>query len=155
MPELISFPPNPLIGTWKLISATAIRSEGSTDKEVYGANPTGYLIYTLEGRMMVMFAKRNRPSFSEVVQSPFSDEMNAVPLDVLSQAFKTFNAYAGTYRVKGDTVIHHLEIASIPNRVGTDLVRTFSVRKNQLTLKTPSIFSNSIEQFFELLWERI
>jgi hypothetical protein len=147
--------PHPLIGTWRLISAIAIRSDGSVDTAVYGANPTGHLIYTPEGHMMVMFAKQNRPSFSQAVQSPFSDEMNAVPLEDLSLAFKTFNAYAGTYTVQGDRVIHHLEIASIPNRVGTDLIRTFMINENQLTLKTPSISNSGIEQTFELVWQRI
>jgi hypothetical protein len=53
---------NPLIGIWKLISATAIHADGTVAPEVYGKNPVGYITYTLDGHMMVMFAKSELPS---------------------------------------------------------------------------------------------
>ncbi|WP_196513594.1 lipocalin-like domain-containing protein [Nostoc sp. NZL] len=67
----------------------------------------------------------------------------------------TFNAYAGTYTLSGNTVTHQIEIASIPNRVGTKLVRTFTLSENRVTLLTPPVFSDGVEQVFELVWERI
>jgi hypothetical protein len=146
---------NPLIGIWKLISATAIYSDGTIDPEVYGTNPSGYITYTADGHMMVMFSKSDRPPFSQDVRSPFSDEMRSLSLEALAQAFMTFNAYAGSYTLQGNTVTHHLEVASIPNRVGTDLVRTFTISENRLTLKTSPTFNNGVSQVFELVWERL
>lgn len=146
---------NPLIGIWKLISATAIHSDGTVTAEVYGANPTGYITYNAEGHMMVMFSRSDRSPFSQEVQSPLSGEMSTVPIEELTRAFTTFNAYAGTYTLNGNTVSHHLEIASIPNRVGTTLVRTFVLSENQLTLKTPPARIDGIEKVFELVWEHI
>jgi Lipocalin-like domain len=153
--EHASIPSDLLIGTWHLISAIAILPDGTLDSEAYGCNPSGYLTYTPDGHMMVLFSRSDRPPFSQAVQSPFSEEMRSVPLEELAQAFITFNAYAGTYTVQGNTVTHHLIIASIPNRVGTDLVRTFTVNENRLTLTTASTFKNGIEQIFELVWERL
>ena len=53
---------NPLIGIWKLISAIAIHSDGTINSEVYGTHPVGYIAYTLDGHMMVMFSKSELPS---------------------------------------------------------------------------------------------
>lgn len=81
--------------------------------------------------------------------------MQSLPVEELAQAFTTFNAYAGTYTVSGNTVTHQIKIASIPNRVGTTLVRTFTLNESRLTLVTPPVLSDGVEAVFELLWERI
>jgi len=138
---------NPLIGIWKLISATAIHADGTVTPGVYGANPIGYITYTSDGHMMVMFSRIDR--------SPLSQEMQSLPTEELAQAFTTFNAYAGTYTLSGNTVTHQIEIASIPNRVGTTLVRTFTLSESRLTLKTPLALNDGVETVFELVWERI
>jgi Lipocalin-like domain len=146
---------NPLIGTWKLIGATAINPDGSVEPELYGSNPNGYITYTFDGHMMVMFSRSDRRLFSQDVRSPLSKEMQSMPIEELAQAFITFNAYAGTYTLNGNTVTHHINVASIPNRIGTDLVRTFTFSDNQLALKTPSIIVDGIPKVFELVWERV
>jgi hypothetical protein len=99
--------------------------------------------------------RSDRPPLSQEVQSPLSSQMQSLPVEELAQAFTTFNAYAGTYTLSGNTVIHHIEIASIPNRVGTTLVRTFTLSENRLTLKTLPVLSDGVETVFELVWERI
>lgn len=134
--------------------AIAIHADGTVQPEVYGAHPVGYITYTADGYVMVMFSRGDRPPFSSAIQSPLSQEMQSQPIEALAQAFTTFNAYAGTYTVNGNTVSHHLEIASIPNRVGTTLVRTFTLSGNQITLRTPETCGNGVATAFELLWER-
>ena len=146
---------NPLIGIWKLISVIAIQSDGMINSEVYGTHPVGYITYTLDGHIMVMFSRSDRSLLSQEVQSPLSPEMQSLPTEELAQAFTTFNAYAGTYTLNGNTVTHQIEIASIPNRVGTMLVRTLTLSESRLTLKTPPVLSDGVETVFELVWERI
>ncbi|MGL5076699.1 MAG: lipocalin-like domain-containing protein [Waterburya sp.] len=145
---------NPLIGIWKLVSAIAIQSDGTIDSEVYGTHPVGYITYTLDGHMMVMFAKSDRTFLSQDIRSPFSKDIYDLPIEEYAQAFLTFNAYAGTYEINGDHVMHHVAIASIPNRVGTKLVRTFTVQGDQLTLTTPQTLSDGVPKVFQLMWER-
>jgi Lipocalin-like domain len=144
-----------LLGTWKLISAIAILPDGSIEPDVYGVNPVGYITYTSEERMMVMFAKRDRAPFSIDVKSPLGKDIQKLPVAELAEAFTSFNAYAGTYELNGNIVIHHIEIASIPNRVGTDLVRTFSLNGDRVTLKTLPTLSDGVLKVFELAWERV
>ena len=146
---------NPLIGIWKLISAIAIQLDGMINSVVYGNHPVGYITYTSDGHIMVMFSRSDRSPLSQEVQSPLSPQMQSLPVEELAQAFTTFNAYAGTYTLSGNTVIHQIEIASIPNRVGTTLVRTFTLSENRLTLSTPPVLSDGVETVFELVWERI
>ncbi|KAB8315402.1 lipocalin-like domain-containing protein [Tolypothrix campylonemoides VB511288] len=146
---------NPLIGIWKLISATAIHADGTVTPDVYGTHAVGHLHYTLDGHMMVMFSRSNRPPLSQEVQSPLSPELQSLPVEELAQAFTTFNAYAGTYTLSGNTVTHQIEIASIPNRVGTALVRSFTLSENRAMLSTPPVLSDGVEKVFELVWERI
>ena len=146
---------NPLIGIWKLISAIAIGSDGTINSEVYGTHPVGYITYTSDGHMMVMFSKSDRSPLSQEVRSPLTPQMQSLPPEELAQAFTTFNAYAGTYTLSGNTVTHLIAIASIPNRVGTTLVRTFTLSESRLTLSTQPVLSDSGQTVFELVWERI
>jgi Lipocalin-like domain len=146
---------NLLIGTWRLLSAIAIYSDGTMNSEVYGADPTGYITYTVQGHMMVMFSRSDRSRFSKDIQSPLSREIQFLSMEECAQAFATFNAYAGTYTVEGNTVTHQIEVASIPNRVGTTLVRTFTLNEDQVTLNTQPAFDDGIETVFELVWKRV
>lgn len=142
--------PNPLVGTWTLVAIRAIAPDGSVDPEAYGPSPVGRLTYTADGHMTVLFAQGDRPPLSHSPASPF--QLEAVPLPELAQAFSSFSAYAGTYTLAGNTVTHHVAIASIPNRTGTDLVRILSLEGDRLTLKTlPSTNSTHVE----LIWQRL
>ncbi|NJL78816.1 MAG: lipocalin-like domain-containing protein [Richelia sp. RM2_1_2] len=145
---------NPLLGTWKLISITAIFPDGKIDKEAFGINPIGYITYTPEGKIMVIFSKSERPLLSGNSASPLTTAIHSVPIEERSQAFSNFNSYAGSYTLDGNTVIHHVEIALIPNRVGKSLTRTFTLNENRITLTTPLSKSDDTPKF-ELVWERI
>ncbi len=145
---------NPLLGTWKLISITAIFPDGNVDKEAFGANPIGYITYTIEGKMMVIFSKGDRTLLSGNSASPLTAAIHQVPIEERSQALSTFNSYAGSYTFDGNKVIHHVEIASIPNRVGKNLTRNFKLDGNRVTLTTPPSKSDDAQKF-ELVWERV
>lgn len=146
---------NPLIGTWKLISITAIFPDGTVNTQAFGANPIGFITYSNVGKMMVIFSKSERSLLSGNSASPLTDAIHSVPIEERAQAFSTFNSYAGNYTIDGNKVIHHVEIASIPNRVGKSLTRTFTLNGNRVTLKTPPSKSDDIPKIFELVWQRI
>lgn len=146
---------NPLLGTWKLISVTAIFPDGNINNEAFGTNPIGYITYTPEGKMMVIFSKSERPLLSGNSASPLTAAIHSVPIEERAQAFSSFNSYAGSYTLDGNKVIHHVEIASIPNRVGQSLIRSFKLDGNRVTLKTPPSKSDDVPKVFELVWERI
>jgi hypothetical protein len=137
-----------LVGTWRLVSASASTETGQVNAAPYGARPTGTVTYTANGRVTLMI------SYSDRVPLTGADRI-ASSAEERAEAFRTFFAYAGRYSVSGDAVTHHVEISSVPNWVGTDLTRVLSVVGNRLVLKTPPLSVGGSIQATELVWERV
>ena len=134
-----------LVGTWKLVSASSTTSSGERGETPYGPNPVGYLTYTGDGRVTAMISYGGRKSLS----------FGGGKLEEQAEAFKTFLAYGGWYTLSGDKVIHHIEISSIPNYVGKDLVRSVKFQGDQIVLVTPPTPVNGRNQTVELIWQRL
>lgn len=137
-----------LVGTWKLVSASSIRASGERDDAPYGLRPVGFLTYTGDGRVSALISHDGRKPLTLGAKPP-------ALLEEQSEAFKTFLAYAGRYRLSGDKVIHLVEISSIQNWVNTELVRKMRFHGNQLVLVTPPTMSGGKIQTFELVWQRL
>jgi hypothetical protein len=115
-----------LIGTWKL---TAFVREVSATGERYnqlGEHPEGYLGYAADGRMYAILVAGERVKPHE--QAPTDEE--ALKL------YRSMIAYAGTYTVEGNKVIHHVDISWNGARAGGDQVRFFTLQGDTLTIKT-------------------
>ena len=84
-----------------------------------------------------------------------SSDSRSVPAEEEAEAFRTFLAYAGRYRLDGDQVIHHVEISSIQNWVDTDLIRTIKFEGTRIVLATPPAPDAGKIQTFELVWQRL
>lgn len=136
-----------LIGTWKLISAWSTRPSGDR-VALYGEHPIGFLTYTKEGRMSAMLTDSDRPRLS-------SEDRTAAPAAERAAAFSNFSAYAGTFRIENGHVIHHVEISSLQNWVGTDQVRRMKLEGNRLTLWPPARTLGGEQRVNELVWERV
>ncbi|MGD0132168.1 MAG: lipocalin-like domain-containing protein [Bryobacteraceae bacterium] len=136
---------NKLVGTWKLVSASTTTSTGERSETPYGLDPVGFLTYTDDGRITAMISHSARKAL-------FS---GGGSLEEQAEAFKTFFGYAGRYTVNGDKVTHHVEISSIENYVGRDLVRNVKFQGDRITLVTPPTPVNGKTQIFELIWERL
>lgn len=132
-----------LTGTWKLISVASTTQAGERDEAPYGANPVGRLTYS-NGRVSAMISYDGRKPLSI-----------GAGTEEQAEAFKTFLAYAGRYTLLGDKVTHFVEIASLQNWVGKDLVRYIRFEDNRITLVTPPTPSNGKLQTFELVWQRL
>jgi hypothetical protein len=133
-----------LVGTWKLVSVTSTTSAGERDEAPCGRNPAGFLTYGVDGRVFAMISHDGRKPLSVAVRA-----------EEQAEAFKTFLAYAGSYTLRGEKVIHHIEVSSIQNYVGTDLVRSVQFEGDRIVLVTPPTPSNGKMQTFELIWQRL
>ncbi len=137
-----------LVGTWKLVSARDTPEKGEV-RDAFGLNPTGFLTYTADRRMMAIltFDGRKPLSVPDYISAP-SDERAA--------AFATLVAYAGTYTFTGDRVIHHVEVAWMQNFVKTDQTRFIvNLQHDSLTLRTPPFLKGGVRVTQELVWERV
>jgi Lipocalin-like domain len=139
---------NKVVGTWKLVSVVSKTEQGQVNKTVYGEHPKGFITYGADGRMMVVITEDGRKPLSV-------NDRVAAPMEERAQAFSTMTAYAGTYTFSGDKVVHHVEIASIPNWVGSDQSRTVKLQGDRLIITTPPLSRGGTMQTLELTWERL
>ena len=101
--------PNPLIGAWRLETYEA----RTGDEVLYplGEDAKGYIMYTPDGYMSVLMMAAGRTNFAAGDMLAGTDEEKLA-------AASTFIAYCGQYEFLGDRVIHKIETAFYPNRVG-------------------------------------
>lgn len=110
-------------GVWRLVSYE-IEIQATGQKEpVMGNNPTGYVIFTPEGRVWFVLTGEGRKPAKTVQE-------RADLLDSLV-------AYTGTYRIEGDKWITQVEVAWNPAWVGTEQARSFKVDGERLSVLTP------------------
>lgn len=120
-----------LIGSWKLASFEIVKHDGT--KKTWGSNPHGILIYTTEHTMSVS------------INSELSEEPND-----LQTIFNGILFYAGSYQIKDLNVIHVVENATDPKRIGEKMIRKAMLTGNQLSLIAEGEYGRAI-----LIWERI
>lgn len=89
--------------------------------------PVGLLIYLPSGFMSVNFAGSSRP--------PFLREFSPT-LAALAAAGSAYGGYAGRWEVieARHEVLHHVEAAFIPNRMGRTIRRSYSFEENSRVL---------------------
>src|SRR3990170_1095922 len=121
-----------LIGTWQLVAVSRQTPDGKRDDAPFGKHPSGILIYTADGHTSVIISYDNRKRLS-------SDDRLAASVEEKAKAFDTSFGYDGRYTCSNNRVVHHATIASVPNWVGTDMLRIIRSADNQLTLSTPPL----------------
>jgi hypothetical protein len=134
-----------LIGTWELVSTVTIRPNGERIPR-YGEHAVGFLTYTRDGRMSVILTNADR--------KPLSGDQFTAPAAERAEAFSGSSAYAGRYTIEGDRVVHHVEAATLPNRVNEDEARRMILRGNRLTLSAPTTVAGE-QRIIEIVWERL
>ena len=138
---------NPLLGTWKLKSFVRQDLATGDRRPALGEHPEGYLGYAPDGRMYALFVAGDR-----VVPA------DAQPTDgERAQLHKSMIAYAGTYTIADDKVVHHIDIAWNNARLGSDQIRFFKLDGERLILTTERNKSpiDGSEGFGVLEFERI
>ena len=104
------------VGTWELVLITRQAPDGKRDDAPFGKRPSEMLICTADGHTSVIISYDDRKPFS-------SNDRLAASVQEKATAFDTSFGYAGRYTCSNNRVLHHATIASVPNWVGTDMVR--------------------------------
>jgi Lipocalin-like domain len=136
-----------LIGTWKLISFVQEVAETGERSHAMGPHPDGYLSYAKDGRMSMIAVEADRIRPREAVPSAAER----------AQLYDTLAAYAGTYTVEGNTVIHHVDISWNDGWTGTDQVRFFTLDGGTLTIKSTPTKSpgDGREVVWTAVWQKV
>ncbi|QIS18828.1 lipocalin-like domain-containing protein [Nocardia terpenica] len=118
-----------LVGRWRLTAWTATDETGAVTMP-FGDHPQGSLVYTAGGWMSGQLAAVDRPELSTPSALGGTETERA-------EAYSTYVAYCGDYRLEGDTVVHVLRMSLFPNWVGTEQRRFVELSGNKLVLRTP------------------
>jgi hypothetical protein len=118
---------SPIVGTWQVTSISAQALNTKQNFRPFGDHPIGYLQYSPGGHVVVVMTA------GELLRPATADYTDAERSDI----FKGVNgAYAGTYRLEGNKVTHHVLTAWRPDLIGVDLIRYFEINDKSLTIKT-------------------
>jgi Lipocalin-like domain len=135
-----------LAGTWRLVAWRRIAQDGGVSYPL-GDDASGLLVYTEDGRMAVTLAAANRPELG--TNDPLGGDV-----EKRAHAYSTCLAYAGDYEVRGDTVVHRIDVSLFPNWSGEEQVRPFTYDGSELVLRTPPTEGASGTVVNEIAWVR-
>jgi hypothetical protein len=136
-----------LVGTWKLVSGISEELETGRKTEISQGTPTGFITYGSDGRVMTIIVDSNR-------RKPAGTVATAAEAEAL---FRSMAAYAGTYRVRGNQVIHRPDASWNETWTGTDQVRNYTFDGDRLSLATeasPNPFTGKMS-VRTLVWEKV
>ena len=142
------------VGTWELIGFESRDTQSGAVAYPVGPRPQGLLMYD-GARVSVHLFDSERPRFASADRAQGTDaEIRA--------AFVRGFAYYGTYTVDTThrTITHHVQGATFPNWMGTDLVRQYEIARaadgsEQLSLRTSPMAVGGQRVVATLLWRRV
>ena len=135
-----------LVGIYVGRGQDYLAKDGTVVKLPEQAGPSASRIaYTKEGMVIVVSTPADRAKVDAKDPSQATLEEKARMADGVV-------AYAGRYEIRGDTVIHHIEVSFFPNLVGRANVRTPTFQGKLLTLTTEPDEKGGVQRIY---WERV
>lgn len=136
-----------IVGTWRLISWEMLDGDGHVSHPM-GRHPVGRLIYTPDGYVSVLITGRDRQKIIP------GNPVMGIPEATITAGRRSLS-YAGTYEQDGDALVHHVDLSSFPDWVGTDQHRLIDWRDGCLVLYTLPARIGGKDQAAYLTWERM
>jgi Lipocalin-like domain len=124
-----------IVGTWKLVRATARDANGSALPVPYGSNAMGRVTFSADGRMMSVVCD-GRP-------------------ELPAGAGRDYSSYCGNYSFDGARLVTRVDAASDPSRIGSDQARGVRFEGGHMILSPPPRGTGERAEYRELTWERI
>jgi hypothetical protein len=124
-----------IVGTWRLVKATAQDAQGNPLPSPYGPKPMGRVTLGADGRMMAVLC----------------DGRTELPAGETRQ----YTSYCGNYRFEGSRLTTRVDAASDPERLGTDQGRDVRFEGSLMVLRPPLRSGATGMEERELYWERI
>ncbi len=113
-----------LVGTWRMLTWCREFADTGERIDALGAEPVGFVSYGADGRIHAIVLKRDRPRPAKLPPS----EKEKLEL------FDSMLAYAGTYTVHDDHVVHHLDASWNQAWTGTDQIRFYKLDGSTLEI---------------------
>jgi hypothetical protein len=122
---------SPLAGTWTLVAADVLRSDGTRAPD-YGAAPRGLLLIDGEGHYSLQIFKAERPRFAtgDKLAGTEAEYKAAVLGSSTHFGAISLDAAAGTLTFK-------IDAASFPNWEGVAQTRRYELKGDELSYRVP------------------
>jgi hypothetical protein len=134
-------------GQWEVVAWEQVYDDGRRELPM-GEQLEGFIRYSADGRMACMIGRADRARFVKGGQWNAPDEEKA-------RAYDSLMAYAGRYRVEGDTVVHLVDLSLFPNWKGGEQKRKFQLRADGTLEVTARIEAGTSEaRTARLVWRR-
>ncbi len=121
-----------IVGTY-VVHLVEKYCEDGTVEFPFGERATGMLLYAADGAMAAVVGRSDQPSLE---MDLLAGTVKASDSE-LAAAFRSAYGFAGTFVVEGEIVRHHILVSTVPNWVGTDQVRPYSIEGDMLMLRPP------------------
>ena len=115
---------NPLVGTWRFTTFVDT-PDGGQPFYAFGKDPIGFFVFTADGHV-----------FLNLMRNPPNAPLDGVDPDPDSCLPDWFCAYFGTYSVdrRKSVWVTHVLGSNMPSYLGTDQMRPFTLRGDQLVI---------------------
>lgn len=132
-----------IAGTW-LLRTWRRHLEDGTVVFPFGEAPRGVLIYSRDGSMAVQMVVADRPRLD-------TDDPVGGEVEQRAAAYSSCLSYFGTYEVRENAVVHHVDAALFPNWTNTSQLRPFVFDAGNLVLQVKDENGRVTN---EMIWER-
>ena len=111
-----------LLGSWSLTDCKSY-TDANEVEYTFGENPQGYLLYLPDGHFSVCLMNAKRTSL-------MGNDKDGWTAEDMENMNKEFFAYFGRYEFDGEKVLHHIEMCTRPDWVGTTKTRFVEFKDN-------------------------
>ena len=143
--------PAALVGSWELLRCEISFSDGRPSVLPYGAEARGQLVYAADGRVSAVLSRADRAPLGVAGL----ESAAGAPPAAKAAAFDTYLSYAGRWQLDGESVVHTVELALVPEAVGRDQVRRVSFDGDHLVLTYERTARSGVERRYRLTWRRV
>lgn len=117
-----------ILGTWQLVSFIREEQPAGAQSDVMGAQPSGYINYGSDDRVIVVITASNRNKPVGAVPTPSEAAM----------LIKSMISYAGGYKIdtQAQTITHQIDVSWNESYTGRSQVRKYRFENDCLLLTT-------------------
>jgi hypothetical protein len=113
-----------LVGTWRMLTWHREFEDTGEQIDALGADPVGFVSYGVDGRVHAIVVKRDRSPPGSLPPSSIEK----------LELFDSMLAYAGTYTLHEDRLIHHIDASWNQAWTGTDQIRFYKLNGSTLEI---------------------
>lgn len=150
MSQATPIQPTTLHGTWELVSFVVTSSDGRAPRHPFGRNGRGRIVYAPDGHMSAMLVAEP----PGCAQSSTLETAHHLAAAEKADAYDRTLAYSGRWRLDGEHIHHHVDLALVAGVMGKVQTRKARLDGAILELSYTRTSQRGVDHTFTLRWCR-